>query len=154
MNDERRTPCDFFDALNGVLHFDLDVAATPENALCKFYFTKEDDGIQEPWTVGAAWCNPPYSRGQLIKWLVKAADEAKARRCTIAMLMPGDCSTIAGQFALAYANAILFVNKRLRFDSGDVTEKASAKFCNWVALWNVTRAERKAIEDLHLGIVL
>ena len=43
--DEWATPQDFFDELDGKFHFTLDVCATPSNAKCKLYFTKEQDGL-------------------------------------------------------------------------------------------------------------
>ncbi len=54
MNTEWETPQDFFDKLNQEFHFSLDVAATTENAKCKNFFTKKDDGLQWGWfTTGA-----------------------------------------------------------------------------------------------------
>lgn len=40
--------------------FTLDVAAAPHNAKAENYYTREDDGLSQPWT-GRVWCNPPYS---------------------------------------------------------------------------------------------
>lgn len=60
---EWETPQDLFDRLNAKYHFTLDVCATPENAKCKMFFTKEDDGLARKWTGERVWCNPPYGRG-------------------------------------------------------------------------------------------
>lgn len=46
---EWATPQDFFDKLDEEFHFDLDVCATPENAKCGKYFTKDDDGLSQQW---------------------------------------------------------------------------------------------------------
>lgn len=46
---EWSTPQDFFGKLDEEFHFDLDVCATPENAKCKRYFTKDDDGLSQQW---------------------------------------------------------------------------------------------------------
>lgn len=46
---EWATPQDFFDKLDEEFHFDLDVCATPENAKCEKYFTKDDDGLSQQW---------------------------------------------------------------------------------------------------------
>lgn len=43
------TPQDFFDKLDAEFHFDLDVCATPENAKCSRFFTKEKDGLKQSW---------------------------------------------------------------------------------------------------------
>ena len=70
--DEWATPDDFFQKLDDEFHFDLDVCATPENAKCKRYFTKEQDGLKQEWK-GTCWMNPPYGR-QISLWVKKALD--------------------------------------------------------------------------------
>ena len=55
------TPKDLFDKLNNEFHFTLDVCATPENAKCDSFYTKEQDGLSQPWK-GVVWCNPPYGK--------------------------------------------------------------------------------------------
>jgi phage N-6-adenine-methyltransferase len=40
--------------------FELDVAASPANAKAPRFYTREDDGLTQPWR-GLVWCNPPYS---------------------------------------------------------------------------------------------
>lgn len=42
------TPQDLFDKLNNEFHFTLDVCATPENAKCDSFYTKEQDGLSQP----------------------------------------------------------------------------------------------------------
>jgi site-specific DNA-methyltransferase (adenine-specific) len=41
--DLHATPKAFFDEWDRKFHFTLDVCATPENAKCPSFFTKEDD---------------------------------------------------------------------------------------------------------------
>lgn len=41
------TPQDFFDKINSVFRFNLDVCANEENAKCERFFTKADDGLQK-----------------------------------------------------------------------------------------------------------
>lgn len=43
------TPQDFFDKLDEEFHFDLDPCADAENAKCKEYFTKEENGLLKDW---------------------------------------------------------------------------------------------------------
>lgn len=66
---EWETPHEFFKALNDEFHFTLDVCATSENAKCRKYFTREQDGLKQKWT-GVCWCNPPYGR-EIGKWVKK-----------------------------------------------------------------------------------
>lgn len=60
--DMRATPQDFFDKLNDEFKFNLDPCATPENAKCEKYFTKEDDGLSKSRDNQNVFCNPPYWR--------------------------------------------------------------------------------------------
>ena len=71
------TPQDFFDKLNAVFKFDLDVCALPDNAKCERFFSPEDDGLKQEWT-GTCWMNPPYGR-EIIEWVAKAACTAIRR---------------------------------------------------------------------------
>lgn len=88
-SDEWETPHDLFDKLDKELHFDIDVCATPENAKCKRFFTKEQDGLKMPW-VGVCWCNPPYSN--IAAWVQKARNEAK-NGAYVVMLIPARTDT-------------------------------------------------------------
>lgn len=64
------TPQDFFDKLNEEFHFTLDPCATPENAKCERYFTKEQDGLKQNWGGAKVFCNPPYG-SEIKKWVRK-----------------------------------------------------------------------------------
>ncbi|MDR8340050.1 adenine methyltransferase, partial [Acinetobacter baumannii] len=66
------TPQDFFEKLDRVFNFDLDVCALPENAKCERYFTPEIDGLKQEWS-GTCWMNPPYGK-EIIDWVAKAAE--------------------------------------------------------------------------------
>jgi site-specific DNA-methyltransferase (adenine-specific) len=46
-SDEWETPQEFFDALDAVFHFTLDVCAARDNAKCERYFTKAEDGLSK-----------------------------------------------------------------------------------------------------------
>ena len=48
------TPQDFFDELDKEFHFDLDPCADAENAKCKEFFTKEQNGLLQDWGGGVA----------------------------------------------------------------------------------------------------
>lgn len=88
--DDRRTPPDLMAecmALAGVAAFDLDAAASLENAKApEFYHLPCHDGLVESW-FGRVWCNPPYS--DCGAWVRKANDEAD-RTDVIAMLLPAN----------------------------------------------------------------
>ena len=84
--DEWATPDDFFQKLDDEFHFDLDVCATPENAKCKRYFTKEQDGLKQEWK-GTCWMNPPYGR-QISLWVKKALDSVSGGGQSLSVSSP------------------------------------------------------------------
>jgi phage N-6-adenine-methyltransferase len=71
--DEYSTPSDVFTFLDDIFHFTLDVCASPENAKCKRYFTKEDNGLAQSWKGEMCFMNPPYSETDT--WMEKAFNE-------------------------------------------------------------------------------
>lgn len=72
---EWETPQDFFDKLNEEFHFTLDPCATPDNAKCERYFTREQDGLRQDWAGETVYCNPPYGR-DMPRWIEKCAAHA------------------------------------------------------------------------------
>ncbi len=78
------TPQDFFDKLNKVFSFNLDVCALPENAKCARFFSPAEDGLKQEWT-GICWMNPPYGR-EIIEWIQKAAHTAKQGHTVVALV--------------------------------------------------------------------
>lgn len=68
--------------------FDLDAAAAAHNAKAPTYYTREDDGLAQPWK-GRVWCNPPYSACGA--WVVKGWREWERGVCErIVMLLPAN----------------------------------------------------------------
>lgn len=105
------TPQDFFDKLNAVYGFTLDACAMPENAKCARYYTREQDGLKQPWD-GVVWCNPPYGRG-IGAWLQKGYESAK-QGATVVMLIPSRTDT-RWWHEYAMKGQIEFVKGRLKF---------------------------------------
>jgi phage N-6-adenine-methyltransferase len=82
---EWTTPDSVFKPLDDEFHFTLDVCATPENAKCQQFFTKEQNALQQEWT-GICWMNPPYGK-DMKKWVRKAWDAA-GKGATVVSLLP------------------------------------------------------------------
>jgi phage N-6-adenine-methyltransferase len=71
--DDRGTDPEFIRQLETRFgRFDIDVAASPQNAKADHFYTVEEDGLTKPWR-GLVWCNPPYS--DCGAWVRKAWDE-------------------------------------------------------------------------------
>jgi site-specific DNA-methyltransferase (adenine-specific) len=109
--DEWMTPPDFVAQLEAEFGaFDLDPCAREASAQAPYYYTKEDDGLAQPWH-GHVFVNPPYSKPG--PWVAKAL--AEAERATTILLLPA--ATDVGWFhdlLLVHAN-IRFVRGRIRF---------------------------------------
>lgn len=82
---EHPTPQDFFDRINDEFELTFDAAATPENAKCDHFVTKETDALQVPW-FGRVWLNPPYGRG-MAEWLAKARSELQKGNVQIVVIL-------------------------------------------------------------------
>lgn len=75
--------------------FDLDVAALATNAKASRFFTPPgvsggngEDGLKQRWMGERIWCNVPYRRDYLVKWVRKAYQTAKNRRAAVVCLLP------------------------------------------------------------------
>lgn len=124
------TPKDLFDKLNKEFHFALDVCATPENAKCEEFYTKEQDGLKQPWK-GTVWCNPPYGR-QIGEW-VRRAFFASVSGSTVVMLLPARTDTKWFHDYIYKRNnvEIRFIRGRLKFGGN----KNSAPFPSMVVVF-------------------
>lgn len=127
-NDSVCTPYFLFKALDDEFHFELDAAASKENALCKRYWTVEDDALIQSWKVSkgkSVFVNPPYSpkAGPLKRWVEYGYWQAQAHMQTVVMLVLGDVSTEYWAFALENASEIrtlpriAFVGQGAKFSS-------------------------------------
>jgi phage N-6-adenine-methyltransferase len=128
--DNWSTPQDFFDKLNAMFDFQLDVAANADNAKCKKFFTKEDNGLIQEWS-NRNWMNPPYGRA-IGEWVKKADAEAKKRKLTVALL-PARTDT---KWFQDYCQKwhYVFVRGRVKFGGGN-----SAPFPSVVVYFGIER---------------
>lgn len=125
--DEWSTPQDFFESIRSEFDFTLDVCATPENAKCKTFFTREQDGLSNPWT-GVCWMNPPYGK-QIGLWIKKAYDSSQ-QGATVVCLVPARTCT-AWWHDYAIKAEVRFIRGRLRFGGA----KYSAPFPSAVLIF-------------------
>ena len=121
------TPRDFFDDYNAIYHFDVDVCATAENALCAKFYSPEDNGLSKEWH-GVCWMNPPYGR-EIGKWMNKAY-ESSLHGATVVCLVPARTDT-AWWHDYAMKGNIEFIRGRLKFGGS----KNSAPFPSAVVVF-------------------
>ena len=121
-SDEWETPQDFFDKLNRMFQFTLDVCATSSNAKCARYFTKSEDGLSQLWE-GICWMNPPYGR-EIGLWIKKAHESTIKVGTVVVCLLPARTDTKWWhECVVPHAKSIEFLRGRLRFSG-----KAPAPF--------------------------
>jgi len=130
-SNEWSTPQDLFDSLNKEFGFTLDPCATPENAKCKKFYTKEDDGLSKSWAGEVVFCNPPYGR-EIGKWVYKARCEMGG--ATVVMLIPARTDTkYFHDYIYHYRPSleIRFLKGRLKFGNS----KNSAPFPSMIVIF-------------------
>ena len=86
------TPQSFFEELNKEFQFTLDPCATAENAKCRTFYTKDDDGLKKDWGGQIVFCNPPYGM-EIKKWVRKCYEESKKPNTVVVMLIPARTDT-------------------------------------------------------------
>lgn len=109
------TPQDFFDKLDEEFHFDLDPCADAENAKCKEYFTKEENGLLKDWGGRRVFCNPPYGRTSTGEWIRKCYEEAKKPGTVVVALIPARTDTRFFHDYIYHKAEIRFIKGRLKF---------------------------------------
>lgn len=136
--DERRTPVALFEALHREFFFTFDVAASLTNALCDEFYCLERSAFDYDWPPGATvWCNPPYSRGQILRWIRRAEDMANRHSVTTVMLLPGDSSTKYYRHIVMANHEIRVLSSRWHFDGSPLTtdgKRAPARFPNIIVV--------------------
>lgn len=126
---EWATPQAFYDELNREFGFTLDPCATPQNAKCAKFYTKEQDGLAQSWQGERVFCNPPYGR-DLRKWVEKAHREAMGG-ALIVMLIPARTDTAYFHDYIYGKHEIRFIRGRLHFNES----KAGAPFPSMVVIF-------------------
>lgn len=115
-----QTPRVFLDAVRGRLgiqDFWVDLAASPENAVCPHYYTEEDDSLSdacdwigdgETW----AWLNPEFAH---IRPWVKKAWVSSLCGGQVAVLVPAGVGANWWRDWVHQKARVLFLNGRLTF---------------------------------------
>lgn len=113
-SEEWATPQALFDELNREFHFTLDPCATPENAKCSHFFTRDENGLAQSWRGETVFCNPPYGRG-VEEWVKKAHEEA-LKGATVVLLIAARTDTAYFHDYIYEQHEIRFIRGRLHFN--------------------------------------
>lgn len=132
------TPQDFYNKLNSVFKFELDVCAVEENAKCDRFFTPEQNSLEQVWK-GVCWMNPPYGRG-IDAWVKKAYESAKENGATVVCLVPARVDTRWWHDYCAKGE-VTFIKGRLKFGNA----KNNAPFPNAVVVFRPNVSDALAL---------
>ena len=128
-SDEWTTPSALFRALDRRFGFELDPAATKENALCSMFFTEAESGLVKSWKPWRVFVNPPYSH--VADWMRKCSSESEKGCPLICALIPARTDTRWWHDFVKTADLIHFLKGRLKFGDG----AGSAPFPSALAFW-------------------
>ena len=110
---------------------DLDPASNPdaqERVQAAKFFTKEDDGLAQPWE-GRVYVNPPYTGGEVDKFADKLVSEFDSGNVSEAIWLSNNSADTEWFYRLtSVAAAVLFIQGRVKFwtREEDGTEKIGA----------------------------
>ena len=135
--DEWPTPQAFFDALDAEFHFTLDPCAASDNAKCRRFFTKDQDGLAQDWGRHHVFCNPPYGR-TMREWTRKCFEASRAGALVVLLAHARTDTRWFHDWVYGKATEIRFLKGRLRFGDG----KQSAPFPSLVAIFRPTQMFR------------
>ena len=123
-SDEWRTPPDLFERLNRTHRFDVDAAASRENALLPRYWDRDADALMQDWTGLRIYCNPPYTAAVQDQFVRKAAE----RLAEVAvLLLPARTDTRRWHdWIFGVADDIEFLRGRLSFSGAGAATFPSA----------------------------
>lgn len=112
------TPPDLLAAVKQRLcinEFVKDLAASPDNAVCPYYYTEEINSLSDNigWNHnGWCWLNPPFAKIQ--PWVKKASEEA-TKGAHITMLVPASVGSVWWYTYVEPYAYVSFLSPRLTF---------------------------------------
>lgn len=83
-NDNFETPKYIFEQLDRIFDFELDCAATHDNALCTLYMTEWENALIMPWDK-RTFCNPPFSKKAA--FIEKAYNDVTKGICPVCVMI-------------------------------------------------------------------
>lgn len=115
------TPIECIEAAREVLgSIDLDPAsskAAQEAIRAEVYYTKELDGLSQPW-FGRVWLNPPYNMPLIEQFVDRVVDSYESGEIDAAIVLTNN-STDTGWFHRLVDYPVCFTRGRLQFWNGD-----------------------------------
>ena len=129
--DKWETPDKIFAPLNREFGFTLDPCCEIHTAKCGKYFTEAENGLLQDWSGDIVFVNPPYSRGNIDKWMEKCYHESLWGVKVVALIPVSSSAGWWHKYVWKKAD-IRFYKGRIRFVGAPFT----APFSSCLAIWN------------------
>lgn len=129
-SEEWPTPDSFFRSLHREFSFTLDPCATPDNAKCRRFFTKAQNGLSQDGKTHRVFCNPPYGR-EMRECAPKCFLSSQAGALVVLLAHARTDTRWFHDWVYGKADEIRFVRGRLKFGDGAM----SAPFPSLVAVY-------------------
>lgn len=113
------TPQDLYDVLNNEYHFDIDVCANNENHKHERYFNEDMNALEQDWSFGSCWMNPPYSRGNITKFMKKAYEESRNGSIVVALVRFDPSAKWYQKWVHGKADEVRMLSRRVKFEGAD-----------------------------------
>lgn len=151
--DNFNTPWFFFEQLNDIFNFTVDVACDSTNKKCfrAFCYDSGYDGLEESWRDERVFCNPPFSEKK--KWIEKAIYEVEKNQCpVVCMILPLNCMSTIFFYDLVIKGGYLYEITKARVDFLDngTKEKASGNNSGTVIVYFKKDIKTKFSKEVKL----
>jgi site-specific DNA-methyltransferase (adenine-specific) len=94
--------------------FELDPCATPENRTAPRFFSKDENGLVQPWAPARCFVNPPYGRS-IGAWSEKCAREAELGAFVVGLFPARTDTAWWHRYVLGRRASVRFLRGRVRF---------------------------------------
>lgn len=143
------TPPHVIDALGGPQSFDLDPCGYPSWPTAREAYCLPTDGLRAKW-FGRVWLNPPYTTGEVERWLRKLGDHGRGT----ALIFARTETEAFHRWVFERASGLLFLEGRLHFHHADGTRaKANAGAPSVLCAYGAGDLDRLAASDLAGNLV-
>ena len=132
--DEWGTPKKLFDLLNREFGFTVDAAADSLSTKCTKFWSKIDDGLKQNWKNERVFVNPPYSKRQIVQWVMKAFAERNYAE-VIVMLIPVRTDRKYFHDYIADHAEIRFIKGRVHFTPLAGQNRGCPSFPSMIVIW-------------------
>lgn len=131
--DMWRTPDEIFKPLHNEFNFTLDPCCEIGSAKCSNFYTPDDDGLKHDWPFHRVFCNPPYSRGNIEKWVEKCYYQSEFYGALVVALLPVSTSSKwFHKYIWKVADEIRFIKGRVKF----IGANSTAPFSSMIVIWH------------------